>query len=405
MRIAYHDLETDVDTMSRNANNWPQIYRRVYPTGRVKWVVDLGKQGNKKRDRRRFDTRAEAEGFAQQARVARADQGGLPFALPPSDQAAAVKLYELLKLHGIDFNKVHEHYATEVIPYLSAPTVAEIVAALIQDVESKRRAATVASLKSILGDFCHRFGNEKITDIKPRQLEEFCFRPGLGVGNSSGTKRNRWAKVSQLYNFAIKKTWATKNLALSLDAPPSNDDHEPAFLTIDEVRRLLAVADEFGLLGYFVLAIFLGIRPTEILRLDWSDVHTDDGFVVVYAAAAKIHMRREVPINPTAAAWLADCRRPSGPIVDAKNFQGRFEAARAAAKFMVWPKDVMRHTFATNHAAAFKNPVETARQMGHIGGILLLKKHYVAYIPETVAHEFWALRPNDLPVASAKEAA
>jgi len=331
MRIAHHDLERDVEIMRRREKSWPRIYRRVYPTGRVKWVVDFGKQGKKLRGRRCVDTRAEAEGVAQRARVARANQGGLAFSLPPADQAVAIKLYELLKPHDIGFDKVYDHYATQVIPYLCAPTVAAIVAKLIADLETKRRETTVDSVKSILGEFCRQYGDRKITDIKPNEIEEFCFRPGVVEKNSPGTKRNRWAKVSQLYNWAIKKSWAAKNLALSLDPPPAEDDHEPEYLSTGEVSSLLAVADEFGLMGYFVLAIFLGVRPNEILRLDWSDIHLEDGFVVVYAAAAKIHERREVPINATAAAWLEICCRTSGPVAGRANFKDQFKAVRVAA--------------------------------------------------------------------------
>jgi len=66
--------------MSKRANNWPRIYPRRYPTGRTKWVGDLGSAGGKTRDRRISIPRG-AEGYAQQARVARTNLGELPFLL------------------------------------------------------------------------------------------------------------------------------------------------------------------------------------------------------------------------------------------------------------------------------------------------------------------------------------
>jgi integrase len=312
----------------------------------------------------------------------------------------------LVKPHGLDLANVYDHYAQEVVPFLGAPTVAEIVAKLIQSVASNgRRESTIDSLKSILGDFSRYFGNVRITNINLEDLEQFCFRPGLTEGNSPGTKRLRWAKVCQLYNFAMKRDWATKNLALKLDAPPLDDDREPSILTIDEVENLLKVGDEFGFLPYFILAIFLGIRPNEIRRLSWTDVHFEDGVVVVKKAAAKIHERREIPINETAAAWLALCRRSDGPIVEPKDFGKRFKAARKAAGIKHWTKDVMRHCYATYSVAADKNPAKTAMDMGHISGLRILRKHYVAYVPESVAKEFWAIRPKVAPVAAVAAAA
>jgi len=79
--------------------------------------------------------------------------------------------------------------------------------------------------------------------------------------------------------------------------------------------------------------------------------------------------------------------------VEGPNFDDRLRQARVAAGIIEWPNDVLRHTFATNHAAAFKNLNETARQMGHIGGLVVLCKHYVAYVPEKEAKKFWALTP------------
>ena len=46
------------------------------------------------------------------------------------------------------------------------------------------------------------------------------------------------------------------------------------------------------------------------------------------------------------------------------------------------------------HVAAFKQPYETARQMGHIDGLRSLYKSYVAFVPQAVAERYWALRPT-----------
>ena len=56
-----------------------------------------------------------------------------------------------------------------------------------------------------------------------------------------------------------------------------------------------------------------------------------------------------------------------------------------------------------NHAAAFKNPGETARQMGHIGGLGILNKHSVAFVPEKEALRFWALLPDVVLGADTRE--
>jgi hypothetical protein len=388
--------------MRRRSRNWPRLYTRVYPTGVVKYGVDLGGQGGKKRDRRLFDTQEKRDQFVRQARAACEEQGQVPFFLPHDVQSQAVKLYHYLKQHGISLEDVQRHYAEDVIPYFAAPNIPEIAERLLAKTEKKyrhrRRTSWPGKLRGFLNEFGGRFGG-KITDIKEDELEAFCFR-----GDAPVTERDRRAMAAQLFNFAIKKGWAKVNLANNLDIPEL-EIREPAYLKVDEVRRLLVVAHEFGLLGYFVLGLFLGIRPEEMYsdkkkaheQLQWSDVHVDDGLVVIFAAAAKIGLRRELPINETLAAWLPRCVRRSGPIVEPANFHARFQSCRAAAGLLEnWVQDVVRHTFATYHASAYKNLEQTARLMGHIGGLRVLKKHYVAYVPEKTALEFWALRPTDL---------
>src|SRR5258707_165620 len=171
MRVACRDFETDGEAMSRRVENWPRIYRRVYPTGRSKWLVDLGKQGGETRQRHSFDTRAEAEGFAQQARIARDNQGTVAFFLPYDAQAQAIKLYECLKAYDISLDDVRAHYLKDVIPYLAAPTVSEIAERLMKEVSSNNdRDHWPKKLRGFLDEFCRSFGARKITDITKEEL-------------------------------------------------------------------------------------------------------------------------------------------------------------------------------------------------------------------------------------------
>lgn len=377
--------------MRKRSKKWPRTYQRRYKeTGTIVFGVDLGKQGRKKRDRRVFDTKEQRDRFVQQVRGACEEQGQLAFFLPWHVQSEAVKLFEFLKPHKISFEDVRRNYAENIIPYLNAPNVPMIADKLMERIERKyvhrRRTSWPGKLHGFLNEFGRRFPG-KITDIKEEELEEFCFR-----GDKPVTERDRRSMAAQLFNFAIKKGWAKVNLANNLDIPEL-EIKEPAYLTVEQVQRLFSAADEYGLLGYFVLGLFLGIRPEELEKLDWKDVDIEDGTVVIYAAAAKISQRRELPINKTLAAWLPLCVRDSGAIVDSVNFSDRFEKCRAAAGLLEgWVADVVRHSFATYHSAVHR-PEKTAELMGHIGGLRVLKRHYVAYVPKRFARQFWALRP------------
>jgi len=55
---------------------------------------------------------------------------------------------------------------------------------------------------------------------------------------------------------------------------PKRDECEPCVFAPDEVARLLSVSTEKDpkLLPYLTLGLFSGIRPEEIMRLNWGDI-------------------------------------------------------------------------------------------------------------------------------------
>ncbi len=377
------------DYAVRRQKRWPYIYERQYKSGKVSHVVDLGVIHGK-RVRRTFPTRSKADKFARRIGRLREKHGVAPLTLTSDAWAAAKRLHDLLVTCGLSLHDAYRHYIEEIIPFLRTPPVAEIADELLAEVEaSGARPDTVRTLRTFLGEFKRKFGQRKITDIRKQELVEFCLR----LDTKPKTRRNRRAMASQLYSFAIENDWALKNMASRLPIPHL-EDKEPEILTVEQVRRLLIAAEKCGVLGYVVLAVFAGIRPQELQRLDWSNVHVHDRVVVIQGSASKIHRRREVAILDTLLAWLARCRKESGPIAEGADFMDRLRQARTASGIHEWPNDVLRHTYATNHAAAFKNPGETARQMGHIGGLGILNKHYVAFVPEKEAMRFWALLPD-----------
>jgi integrase len=382
-------------SMGKKSENWPRPFQRRYPSGRIKYCVYLGKQGDKKQCRPvSFDTAKERDEYIGQARKARDQQGQVPFFLPFHIQSQAVALHEFLKPHGITFEDVRSHYVKDIIPFRTAPNVEQIARQLIAEVNDKgSRDSWSKTLCGFLEDFSRTFGCRKITDITKDEIRDFCFQPDRTRPYEPKTKRNRRGMAAELYNFAINNDWAEKNIAIRLPCPRLKDKLVE-ILVLDQVHRLLLVADEFGFLGYAVVCLFGGVRPEECQELSWEYVHVDDGVIEITEAVSKIHRAREVEINPTMAAWLSLCRRESGPIVGATNLQGRFDAWRAAANIDDWPHDALRRTFASNHVAAFKNAAKTAEQMGHIDGLRTLYKHYVRFVPKKAADQYWAIRPR-----------
>ena len=63
------------------------------------------------------------------------------------------------------------------------------------------------------------------------------------------------------------------------------------------------------------------------------------------------------------------------PLSIPHNWQKRWQALRRAAGFTHWQPDVCRHTFASYHAAYFKDLPELQLEMGHRNANLLLSRY------------------------------
>ena len=60
--------------------------------------------------------------------------------------------------------------------------------------------------------------------------------------------------------------------------------------------------------------------------------------------------------------------------------------------------NVMRHTYATMHVAAFRDAAATALNLGHAGGTELLERHYRGIVPKAVADAYWRILPSPAPL-------
>jgi integrase len=69
-----------------------------------------------------------------------------------------------------------------------------------------------------------------------------------------------------------------------------------------------------------------------------------------------------------------------------------------------WIDNVMRHTFATYHLAAFGDAGKTAKELGHQDGVRLLYRHYAhAGLSKAEAEAYWRISPLQVKAVEMKE--
>jgi len=375
----------------KKAKQWPPIYPAKHRSGQISYQVDVGMVEGK-RKRVNFATKQEAQTYAEDCRIARANEGMAAFALPMDVRLDAAKANQILAPHKVTILEAAKHYQKHVLAYKTAPLVNVIVERYIADCENRNlRPRTIGDLKHRLNSFAVDFGNSRFSEITLDELKEWVQDDEWGMR----TRINYLTKISQLYGYSLRRKWVDSNLTEAIDRP-AVDDTQPEIFSVEQAELLLTHADEFDLLPYIALGLFAGLRSAEMGRLDGSSIKFDERIISIGADVAKKRAQRNADMQDALLAWLEPCKdklKKGGPIVDQHKFRQNKELLLEAAGIESWPSNGLRHSFASYHLAKFCNSDNTSYQMGH-RSTELVHRFYKALVSKADAEAFWNLRPK-----------
>jgi len=384
----------------RSKSKWPRIYTPTHRSGQVSYQVDLGNVEGK-RKRVNFATKEEAETYAEQCRVKKANEGMAAFSLPMNIRLDAAKADKILASHNVTILEAAKYYEKHVLAYKTAPTIKEIVEFYISDSKNRNlRSRTIGDLEHRLNSFAADFGESRLSEVTLDELKEWVQDDEWAMR----TRINFLTKISQLYGFALKHKWVDTNLTELIDRP-NVDETKVEIFTVEQAERLLSHAHKFELLPYITLGLFAGVRSAEMMRLQSRDIHFGENIVTIGADIAKKRSQRKIEMLPALLAWLEPCKEQlesSVSIVNQDKFRNNKELLLEAAEIEEWPSNGLRHSFASYHFAMFRNSDETSHQMGNSPD--MVHKHYKALVSKADAEKFWALRPNGKATESKQEA-
>jgi integrase len=356
------------------------------------WMVTLPKHGGG-RDRRYFRTEGEAKTYLQEKRVELLNQGTASLAITDSQRVALLKAEELLVPYGKSVVDAAEFYVErhELIKN-SRPvddTITDFLDALKADGLSTRYQT---DCKNRLARFRKSFGKRLVADISSNEIGDWLrsLRDENDRALAALTRNTFWLRLSALFNFARERGWCSENPLLESHKAKVKSS-EIGILTPAEFARLLENASD-ETLPYWAIGGFTGLRSAELERLDWAEVHFDSDLVEVKAAKSKTASRRFVPIRPALKEWLAPYERRRGKVA-AKMLRKRLERDRKLANIAQWPNNGLRHSFASYHAAEFRDAGMLALELGHRDQKLIFA-HYRELVRPADAHKYWNLRPE-----------
>lgn len=375
------------------------------------------------RKRQKFSDLAEAKREAESV-VNRLCRGELDvLTLKSEDRTAYVRSCEALKKVGITLDLAVNEYVEArnrlgAVPLLEAidfyarhcpknlpkKTVQEVYAELLKAKEGDGCSKVyLKDLRLRLGKFSAAF-HVQLSNVRAGDINEF-----LRALDCSGRGRNNYRMaIGTLFKFAVSCGYLPKT-QIDFDQVAKAKESQSAIgiFSPTEMAALLNSAVRFkddyrpgvnrrytsssGILAYFALGAFAGLRTAEIQRQDWSDINLDRGFIRVTAAKGRTAAKRLVPIQDNLRKWLLLCWQPSGLCCDFGNLADAVYRISEQAS-VKWKHNALRHSAISYRVAQTQSIPQVALEAGNSVG--MVNRHYRELVTSAEAKSWFAIEPE-----------
>ena len=155
-------------------------------------------------------------------------------------------------------------------------------------------------------------GAKCLGDVEAVKVERW-LEGLIRKGRSACTRNVYLRRMNGLVNWAYKRGYLREHPLRVIDGVPEERDRREVSraLTSDEVRRLLKAVPEKRRL-YYAVAVYLGLRWSEVYRLRWDDVDLQAGKVYLRAEATKAGRADTLDIPPRLVRMLRYSRNANG---------------------------------------------------------------------------------------------
>jgi len=337
-----------------------------------------------------FKTRAEADAECLRQRTLLERHSREAVGLQQRDMSEFISARKRLAEYGHTINDAVEFFVDHLERVRRCKTTVTELAAEV--IEAKRRDgrsdAYLSDLRKRLSRFCQDFGERPIASVTIEETDNWLRDLRL----SPKSRANYRANVGVVFSYAKQRRMVDVN-PVEFTAKPKLPDNPPEIFTVDELRTLLETArrTEPDVVPMLAIGAFAGLRDAEIRRLEWSEVRLDRQFIEVKSKKAKSAKRRIVPMQPNLLAWLRPYSSKHGKVVP-KAARGKVERVRTEAGLIKWPKNGLRHSFASYRLAAIHDAPRVASELGHTSPQMLYSTYRELVLPEE-AERYWKITP------------
>ncbi len=269
-----------------------------------------------------------------------------------------------------------------------------------------------------------------LTQLNPLHLQNYYAKalnerkPDKNVKLSARTVRNIHKVISEALGHAVKWQILVRNIALAI-APPCTSQSEMATFTEEQASIFLEAVAESCYHELFTVALYTGMRRSELLGLRWKDVDlylaqlsviqtlhrlSNGGFI--FGKPKTVKSRRTIALSPTVCILLHQLKdrqigerlllglklqdddlvfsKPDGRPLDPSTITHTFKRIIKKAGLPSLRLHDLRHTHASLMLKQHVHPKIVSERLGHssIGITLDTYSHVMPGLQEAAALQF-----------------
>lgn len=325
----------------------------------------------------------------------KAEAGSSAFNLSAGQIAEASSVFKKLSAAGLGLTEAVTYAIRHLRPAGGSVTLEDAVKKVLKLKElegvSKKHSK---GMKSIFGKIEEDLGKEKLSTFTREVLEGWLSDQD---DVSASTKASYARHIHILFAEGVDRNWCAVNPAQKLTRSSSHES-DIAIWTAVQMRQFLTAVqkNEPQLLLGVAIKAFAGVRTSELLRLEWSQI--GDSKIQVLAKNAKTRRSRGIEIQPVLAAWIKHCsknKKERQGLVVGLSENGWHDALQRAcvAGGITMPSNILRHSFGTYRYYRTMSEAVVAYEMGNSPAVIL--KHYRAVaVKDLDVTNWWNLYPK-----------
>jgi integrase len=270
---------------------------------------------------------------------------------------------------------------------LPKKTVAEAMAAFTKH-KRELGIKVKASYERTLPDFVKEFGKVQLSEMTAQQMHDWLTKRHP----VPASRNSHLSRIVTAFAWCRDQEWLRQGRTEAQKvATVKVPTRKIGILTADQIERCLEALDDAEAKHYypaFALAMFCGLRRTEVHGQLWEDINVERGFLKVSAVKPNTPAYRLVKLRPAALALMA-AREEKGPVC--QNLAVDRIRDICLTPSLPLPKNCFRHTWISALVAETGDVQAVAHEAGNSPKKIF--QHYRELMTPEEAKAIFSVRP------------